>query len=114
MLLGSATTTSTSGRVVCASAAFATKQTAANAMRLRQRKHIKRASLGRVLRQVLHRIDKPERRRRIARVQIARDHNARPAADAGEDRNVLLPVRPAVRHRLPDDSRAALELPKLF
>src|SRR4051794_10724318 len=37
-----------------------------------------------------------------------------PPADAGQDRDVLFPVRALVRRRLADDAGAALELPKLL
>ena len=62
--------------------------------------------------QVRHRVDEAERGGAVARVEIARDDRARPAADAGEHGDVLLAVRAAVGDRLADDPRAGLELPE--
>src|SRR4051812_25312871 len=81
-------------------------------LRLREAEHIKRASLGGEVRQVFHRVDEAERAGGIADVEISRDDRARPAAHAGEDRDVLLAIWPLERRRLADDAAAALELPE--
>src|SRR5438067_13607414 len=52
----------------------------------REAEHIKRASLGGVARQVLHRVDEAQRAGRVADVQVAGDDRAAPAADPGGDR----------------------------
>src|SRR5205085_11878855 len=78
---------------------------------LRQRKYMQHAAFHGVFRQVLHRVDEAERRRAVARVDLAGDHDARPAADAGENGDVLLSVRSAVAHRLAAHPRARPEAP---
>src|SRR5690349_19859914 len=79
---------------------------------LGKRKDIQHASLSRVLRQVSHRTHKAERGGRVARGESTRNDRARPAADTREYRHVLLPGRPTITNRLPDDPRATLELPQ--
>src|SRR5437762_3312967 len=77
-----------------------------------QRERVKHPALSRRLRQITHRIDESQRCGSVARIELAGDDRARPAADAAEDRDVLLAVRSAVGHRLSDDSGAAFELPQ--
>src|SRR5215211_3990590 len=77
-----------------------------------QREDVERAALLRVARQILHRRGETEGRRRIARIEIASDDAAGPAADAGDHRDVLLAVGPAIRDRLADDPRAGAILPE--
>src|SRR5205085_11498213 len=71
-----------------------------------------RAALGRVRGQIAHRIHEAERGAGVPRIEIARDDGAGPAADAVQDRDVLLTVRTAVGDRLADDSRGRLEAPQ--
>src|SRR3954469_5304411 len=86
----------------------------ASAVALRELEHIERSSLGGDVLEIPHDVDEAERRRSVADVEVARDHGAGPAADAGQDRDVLVPVRSAIGGRLADDSRCGLELPKLL
>src|SRR6476469_1760521 len=69
----------------------------------RQREDIEHASRSSLHRQVLDRIDEAERRRRVARVEIAGDDGTGPAADAGDERDILPAVGPPVTDRLADD-----------
>src|SRR5690242_18206746 len=117
-LFGSAAMRST-GRVVCASPVAAATNSpmsiaAAGVTKLREAEDIERASLCRVLGQVLHRVDEAERGAGISDIQVAGDHRARPTSHAGKNRDILLAVRTLERGRLPDDAAAALELPKRF
>src|SRR6187551_1777377 len=61
-----------------------------------QRENIQGAALLRVQRQVAHRVDEAERRRPVAWVDRPADDGAGPAADSGEDGDVLLAVGAAV------------------
>src|SRR4051794_21131616 len=81
---------------------------------LGQCEDIQRPSLHGDLWEVLHRVDEAERGGGVAGVESAGDDRAGPAADAGEDRDVLLAVGPLVGDRLADDAGAALEFPKLL
>src|SRR3954470_17961764 len=80
--------------------------------RLRQRKNMQHAALDGVFGQVAHRVGEAEAHGAVARVDFLRDGDAGPAADARENRDVLLAVRALERDRLADDSRARLELPE--
>ena len=53
-----------------------------------------------------------ERGGTVARIDRSRYHGAGPAADAGQHRDVLMAVRPAVAHRLADDSAVDLVAPQ--
>src|SRR3954447_12925567 len=77
-----------------------------------QCKRVEHPALGRRLRQVRHRVDESEGGGAVVRVELAGDDGARPAADAGENRDVLLPVRALIGDRLADDPGAAFELPE--
>src|SRR5438874_3857417 len=79
---------------------------------LRQRKYMQHAAFHGVLRQVLHRVDEAEGRRAVPGVDLAGDHDPRPAANAGENGDVLLSVRSAVAHRLADDPGTRAEAPQ--
>ena len=79
-----------------------------------KREDIERPSRGGPVFQVGHGADEAERRGLVARVEVAADDGARPAADAGQDGDVFVPVRPAIGDRLADDAGAGLELPFQF
>src|SRR5204863_8047219 len=111
---GRALATVLDARAPSMTATAASMHITAAAVRLREREDIQHASLLRSGRQVAHGVHEPERRGRVARVQIARDDGARPSPYSGQDRDVLPPVRSAVRHRLADYSGAAAELPEHF
>src|SRR5690349_7206812 len=102
---------SAAGRAGRVQAERVSKQTT-NKTSLRKRKNIKHASLRRVVRQIRHRTDKPERARRVACIETACDDCARPTTNTREYRDVLLAVRSTITNRLPDDSRATFELPQ--
>src|SRR5687768_17076371 len=70
---------------------------------LRELEDIERPSLGGDVIQVAHGIDEAERRRAVARVEIARHDRAGPTADTRQDRHILLPVGSPERGRLADD-----------
>src|SRR4051794_24355842 len=80
----------------------------------RQTEDIERASLCRVLRQILHRINKPKSRGWIARVQFTGHDCPGPATYPRQDRNVLLAVWSQKSCRLPNDPRSRLKRPKNF
>src|SRR5689334_13833991 len=77
----------------------------------REREDIEHASRSGFAGQVLDRVGEAQRCGRIARIEIAIDNSAGPAANAGDDGDILPPVRAAVADRLADDSAASLELP---
>src|SRR3954471_17678381 len=81
---------------------------------LRQAEDIKHASLRRCFLQIRHGVDKPERRRSVAWIEVACDNRAGPSAHAAQHGHVLMSVRPAVADRLTDDSGAGPELPQQF
>src|SRR4051812_48383969 len=83
----------------------------ARALLFRKREHIQRSSRLRAVLQVLHGVDHALGGGLVARVELADHHRAGPAADAGQDRDVLVAVRTAIAHRLADDSAAGVELP---
>src|SRR4051794_25978924 len=89
-----------------ASAAAATNRQSA-----RQREDIEHASRGSFAGQVFDRIGKAERRSRVTRIELAVDDPTGPAADSGDDRDILPAVGPAVADRLADDPAAGLEPP---
>src|SRR4051812_36824244 len=62
--------------------------------RIAQSEHVEHAAERRLLRQILHGVDEAESRRRVAGVR-AEHHRARPPADAGQHRDVLMAVRGA-------------------
>src|SRR3954451_8148 len=79
---------------------------------LGQAEDIERPALGGGIRQVVHHAAPAIRGGGVAYVQIGRDHRARPAADAREDGDILVPVRAAIRRGLADDPGGGLELPQ--
>src|SRR3954454_1148470 len=109
-LFGSAQTRSS--RASAALVASATSMIATS--RLRQAEDIKHASLRRCFLQIRHGVDKPERRRSVAWIEVACDNRAGPSAHAAQHCHVLMSVRPAVADRLTDDSGTGLELPQQF
>src|SRR3954451_24867864 len=78
----------------------------------RKREDIEHASRGGFHRQILDGIGEAERAGGVARIHLSSNDRARPAADAGDDRNILAAVRTAVADRLADDPAARLELPQ--
>src|SRR5918993_6112286 len=95
-LFGSAQTRSTRRE----SAHAAATTTTAIAATLRKAVDMEHASLrGRVF-QRFHRQAPARARRRVARVELVDDDGARPSADAGKNRHVLLAVWTAVGDRL--------------
>src|SRR3954451_21645637 len=90
----------------------ASTNAATSTPRLREREDIERPAAARDLRQVLHCIDKAERRGAVARVEHRGYDRAGPAADPGQDRDILLAVRAAEDRRLADDPGAGLEFPQ--
>src|SRR5271154_6612151 len=77
----------------------------------RQGKYIKRPSGCSLRLEIRHDADHAERAGRIARVKVAGDDGACPAAYARQDGDVFVAVRPAIGHRLADDPRSCFELP---
>src|SRR3954464_12176524 len=75
------------------------------ALRDLQPEHINRASSGGVLLDVFHCADHAERRVRIVGGDLREGARPHPAADAGIDGDVLLPVRTRVGDRIADDAR---------
>src|SRR3982751_3079871 len=75
-----------------------------------EREDIQHPSLGRLLREILHRIHETEGGARITCVETSGDDRAGPAAYA-RGRRVVLLAAVGVRHRLADDPRASFELP---
>src|SRR5689334_25431346 len=73
---------------------------------------IEHASLGGRRLQVLHGVHEAQRRSLVARVEVAGYDRTCPAADAGEDGDILVAIRPLEGGRLPDDPRRRLELPE--
>src|SRR5947209_391257 len=69
---------------------------------LRKREHIQRAPLAGGLGQILGRRDEPQGGALVARVQVADHDAARPTADPGEHRDVLLAVGADVTDWLAD------------
>src|SRR5437660_1526874 len=92
-LLGSAATRRTRGAEVCACAeqVNASRRDASHL----KREHIERSSLSRILRKIGNGIGKSRGGGRIAGIEIGGHERAGPAADAGENRDVLLVVRTA-------------------
>src|SRR5215212_11540805 len=76
-----------------------------------KREDIQHPSSRRCFLEVRHRVHESEGGGRVARVEIARDDRAGPAADPRHVGDVLLAVRAAVGHRRRDHARAELELP---
>src|SRR3954451_20665339 len=79
----------------------------------RKGEHIQHPAFRRRLRQILHRVDEPERGARVYDIETAGHYGAGPAAHPGEHCHVFLTVRSPVYDRLSDDARADLELPQL-
>src|SRR5947208_85209 len=63
-------------------------------------------------RQVRHGPEHAETAGRIAGVHAAGYQRADPASYTAEDRNILMPVRPAIADRLTDDAALRLVLPE--
>src|SRR3982750_3007641 len=80
--------------------------------RLRQRENMEHAAFDGVLRQVAHGVGEAQADGAVPRVHFLGDRDAGPAADAGENGDVLLAVGAAEGDRLADDSGAGLELPQ--
>src|SRR5271156_712378 len=80
----------------------------------RQGEHIERPSGCSFCLEIRHDADHAERAGRVARVKVAGDDGARPAAYSRQDSDIFVPVRPAIGHRLADDPGAGLELPFEF
>src|SRR4051812_8435892 len=70
------------------------------------------APAGGVERQILGRTDKTERAVAHPRIDLGVCHHTRPAADARQDRDVLLSVGAAIGDRLANESGAGAELPE--
>src|SRR4051794_10039098 len=70
------------------------------------------APAGGVERQILGRTDKTERAVAHPRIDLGVGHHTRPAADARQDRDILLSVGPAIGDRLADEPGAGSELPQ--
>src|SRR5271166_4017066 len=77
----------------------------------RQGEDIERPSGCSLRFEISHDADHAERAGRIARVKVAGDDGARPAAYARQDGDILVPIRPAIGDGLADDPGAGLELP---
>src|SRR5947209_12834153 len=80
----------------------------------RQREDIQLASHFGFRREILGRADKAAGAGDIARIELADENRAGPAADAGEYGDVLPAVGSAIRDGLADDSGVGSELPALF
>src|SRR2546427_4100592 len=78
----------------------------------RQREDEQRAAGVRHVEVITERADSAQPRSRVFRAHAQGDADAGPAADPREDGNVLLALRPCVRHRVTDDARRALEAPQ--
>jgi hypothetical protein len=72
-------------------------------MPLRKAEDIEFASLRSFLRQIGHRANESKRRGAVARVEVARNDGAGPAAYARENCDILMAIRPAVADWLADD-----------
>src|SRR3984957_9242831 len=90
------------------------RATTAHRSGLRKREHIERPSGCGLRLEIRHNADHAERAGRIARVKVAGDDGARPAADPRQDGDIFVAVRSAIGHRLADDPGASLELPFEF
>src|SRR5580700_10824649 len=101
-----AATTSTAARAIGRSRAMTAHRSG-----FRQREYIERPSGCGLRLEIRHDADHAERAGRIARVEVAGDDGARPAAYSRQDGDIFVPVRPAIGHRLADDPGAGLELP---
>src|SRR5436190_12950024 len=96
-----------------AGAAIATQRKAVTSKALGEAENIQHASLLRRARQVFHRVDESSCSAAVARIEVARDHSARPTTYPGQHRDILAAIGAAIRDRLADDSRARLVFPKL-
>src|SRR3954451_6766632 len=81
----------------------ASARAAAARQLVRKREDIEHASRGGFVGKVLDRVDEAERCGRIARVELAGDDRSGPAADPGNNRDILPSVWAAVADRLADD-----------
>src|ERR1051326_7172193 len=78
----------------------------------RQREDHQRAAAGRISRQILHRARKAEGAVPHPRIDFRVRDNAGPAADAGQNRDVLPTVVALIRDRLTDDPGRRSDLPQ--
>src|SRR3989454_10775780 len=78
----------------------------------RQREDEQRAAGVRHVEVITERADTPRPGLRVFRADAQGEAEAGPAADPREDGNVLLALRPSVRHRVTDNARRALEAPQ--
>src|SRR4051812_18377307 len=97
-------------RSSCAAAGADSSSKAISA--LRQAEDIERPPLGGPPRQLPHQLAPAIGGAGVARVEVVGDDAAGPAADAGEDGDVLVPIRPAIGRGLADDPAVSLELPQ--
>src|SRR3954463_10334000 len=97
-------------RSSCAAAGAASSSRPASA--LRQPEDIERPPFGGPPRQLPHHLTPAIGGAGVARVEVVGDDAAGPAADAGENSDVLVPIRPAIRRGLADDPAIGLELPQ--
>src|SRR5439155_11701400 len=91
--------------------AVAIRQSATSAT-LPKAEDIEHSAFLRDVRQVAHHVGETPCRGAVARVEISRNDGARPSAHARENGDVLMPVGPAIRDRLADDSGACLVFPE--
>src|SRR5579884_2260776 len=80
----------------------------------RKGEDIEHASRGCFHRQVLDGVREPESAGRITGIELGRDDRSRPATDAGDERDILAPVRALVADWLADDSAAGCAPPQLL
>src|ERR1051326_7012766 len=78
----------------------------------RKRERVEHSPARGRLRQIAHGVDESEGGGAVARIELSGDDRAGPAADAGENRDVLFAVGAAEGDRLSDDSGTALEPPQ--
>src|SRR5262249_3434673 len=84
----------------------------AGGIRSRKSEHREHAALVAEVRQVLEGTNRAETSGWIFKAHVRGDADARPSANTGEHRDVLLVVWTDVRHRIADDAGRRLELPQ--
>src|SRR6185437_15713064 len=110
---GSAQTRSSRAAAGCAMQSVSATANA-TARRSGQREDIEHPALRRLLLQVGNDGREAAAGAFVARIEVAGDDAARPAADARQHGDVLPVFGAAIRHRLADDPRARLEFPELI